>query len=174
MIPIQFGSSAELERPGGDEDWVIYMQSAILEVRKGDYLISTDPSKLDLETIHDFLSQQSYWAPGIPKEIVRKALENSLNFGLYQGFRQIGLVRVVSDYATFAYMTDVFILPDLRGRGLSKWLISMVMAHPSLQGLRRWSLVTADAHRLYAQFGFTSLHNPERYMEIYDPEVYST
>lgn len=150
------------------------MQPDIIEVRKGDYLISTDPSKLDLETIHNFLSQQSYWAAGIPKAIVRTALENSLNFGLYLGIRQIGLVRVVSDYATFAYVSDVFILPEARGQGLSKWLMSVVMAHPSLQGLRRWSLVTADAHTLYARFGFTSLHNPERYMEIYDPDVYAT
>lgn len=149
------------------------MQPAILEVRKGDYLISTDPSRLDLETIHNFLSHQSYWAPGIPKGIVQKSLENSLNFGLYHGDRQIGLVRVVSDYATFAYVSDVFVLPEARGQGLSKWLMSAVMAHPSLQGLRRWSLVTSDAHSLYARFGFTSLHNPERYMEIYDPEVYA-
>lgn len=149
------------------------MQPATLEVRRRDYLISTDPSRLNLETIHNYLSQQSYWATGIPKEIVQKALENSLNFGLYQGVRQIGLVRVVSDYATFAYVSDVFILPEARGQGLSKWLMSVVMAHPSLQGLRRWSLVTSDAHRLYTRFGFTSLHNPDRYMEIYHPEVYA-
>jgi N-acetylglutamate synthase-like GNAT family acetyltransferase len=148
-------------------------QPNILEVRQGDYLISTDPSKLDLEVIHQFLSQQSYWATDIPMEIVRKALENSLNFGLYQNGRQIGLVRVISDYATFAFISDVFILPEARGQGLSKWLLSVVLAHPSLQGLRRWSLVTTDAHSLYTRFGFTPLQNPERHMEIFDPEIYT-
>ena len=109
----------------------------------------------------------------INTEIVRKALENSLNFGLYQDERQIGLVRIISDYATFAYVCDVFILPGFRGLGLSKWLMSVVMSHPFLQGLRRWSLLTSDAHMLYARYGFTPLHNPERYMEIFDPEVYT-
>jgi GNAT superfamily N-acetyltransferase len=149
------------------------MQPAALEVRQGDYLISTDPARLDLEVIHDYLSNQSYWAAGIPKELVRKALENSLCFGLYQDEHQIGLVRVVSDFATFAYVSDVFILPQARGLGLSKWLMSVVMAHPSLQGLRRWSLATTDAHSLYTRFGFTPLHNPERHMEIFDPEIYT-
>jgi GNAT superfamily N-acetyltransferase len=149
------------------------MQTEIVEVRQGDYLISTDPSQLDVDVIHRYLSQQSYWAAGIPIEIVQIALQNSLNFGLYQNGRQIGLVRVVSDYATFAYVSDVFILPDARGRGLSKWLLSVVLAHPSLQGLRRWSLATTDAHSLYTRFGFTPLHNPERHMEIFDPEIYT-
>ena len=152
---------------------MVNMQPATFEVHKGDYLISTDPSRLDLEVIHDYLSQQSYWATGIPKEIVRKAFENSLNFGLSQDERQIGLVRIISDYATFAYVCDVFILPGFRGLGLSKWLMSVVMSHPFLQGLRRWSLLTSDAHMLYARYGFTPLHNPERYMEIFDPEVYT-
>jgi GNAT superfamily N-acetyltransferase len=149
------------------------LQPATLEVHRGDYLISTDPSELDFDVIHDYLSQHSYWATGIPKEIVRRALENSLNFGLYLNGQQIGLVRVVSDYATFAYVGDVFILPEARGWGLSKWLLSVMMAHPSLQGLRRWSLATADAHTLYSRYGFTTLHNPERHMEKFDPEIYS-
>ncbi len=148
------------------------MQPETIEVRLGNYLISTDPSRLDLEVIQAYLSQESYWAPGIPMDIVRRASQNSLNFGLYRDRQQIGLVRVVSDYATFAYISDVFILPDARGRGLSKWLLSVVMAHPALQGLRRWSLATTDAHGLYARFGFTPLHNPERHMEIFDPEIY--
>jgi GNAT superfamily N-acetyltransferase len=151
----------------------IKMHPKIVEVRQGEYLISTDPSKLNVDAIHQYLSQQSYWAAGIPMEIVRNSLQNSLNFGIYQNGRQIGLVRVVSDYATFAYISDVFILPDARGRGLSKWLLSVVLAHPSLQGLRRWSLATTDAHSLYTRFGFTPLHNPERHMEIFDPEIYT-
>lgn len=112
---------------------------------------------------------RAYWAKGRPLERTRRALENSLAFGLYDGARQIGLARVVSDYAIFAYLCDVFIHEDYRARGLGKWLIETVMAHPDLQGLRRWTLATKDAHDLYRQFGWDALANPEGWMEILRP-----
>jgi N-acetylglutamate synthase-like GNAT family acetyltransferase len=137
----------------------------------GRFLISTDRAKLDVEVIHRFLTR-SYWAEGIPRETLMRAIENSLCFGVYNGNEQVGFARVVSDFATYAYLADVFILEPYRERGLGKELIASVMAHPELQGLRRWSLGTRDAHRLYAQFGFTALENPSRMMEIADQEVY--
>jgi GNAT superfamily N-acetyltransferase len=141
------------------------------DCRKGEFTISTDPDRLDLEVIHRFLTE-SYWAKGISREVVKRSIENSLCFGIYRE-KQIGFARVISDFATFAYLGDVFILEDYRGRGLSKWLMERIVSHPALQGLRRWTLLTRDAHRLYAQFGFTPLKSPERYMERHDPNVYS-
>ena len=136
-----------------------------------DYLISTDPKRLDLGVIHGFLSH-SYWAEGIPRDIVQRSIENSLCFGAYYRNEQIGLARVVTDYSTFAYVADVFVLAPWRGRGISKALMAEVMRHPDLQGLRRWVLATKDAHGLYQRFGFTAPPFPERLMERTDPGVY--
>jgi GNAT superfamily N-acetyltransferase len=144
-----------------------------LERECGDYLVSTDPARLDLDLIHGYLAG-SYWAEGIARDLVARSIENSLCFGVFRGEDQVGFARVVSDYATFAYIGDVFILAQHRGRGLGKFLMECVMKHPELQGLRRWSLVTRDAHGLYKQFGFTALAHPERYMELANPHVYGT
>ena len=141
------------------------------EWRRGDYLISTDKSRLDLAVIHSFITT-SYWAPGIPMETVKRSIDHSLAFGLYKGDSQVGFARVVTDYATFAYISDVFILEEFRGQGLSKWLMEVVAAHPDLQGLRRWLLLTRDAHGLYQKTGFTEPKTPERYMEKFFPDVY--
>jgi GNAT superfamily N-acetyltransferase len=141
------------------------------EYRRSEFLISTDRGRLDLDLIHGFLTE-CYWAKGIPREVVLRSIENSLCFGVYSGNQQVGFARVISDYATYAYIGDVFILESQRGRGLGKWLMQCIMEHPRLQGLRRWSLATQDAHGLYAQSGFTPLKAPERFMEIYDAEVY--
>jgi len=137
----------------------------------GNITISTDKSKLDLAIIHQFLSR-SYWAEGIPLEVLRKAIDHSLCFGVYDEACQVGFARVVSDFATFAYLADVFILESHRGRGLSKLLMQEVMQHPDLQGLRRFSLATRDAHELYRQFGFTDLSRPDRQMEIVHHDIY--
>ncbi|MDQ1727916.1 MAG: hypothetical protein QOD33_41 [Pyrinomonadaceae bacterium] len=133
--------------------------------QQGAYTISTDDRLLDLQVIHDFISKQSYWGQGRTLAVVQRALVNSLNFGLYQDAQQIGFARVVTDYATFAWVADVFILPAYRGRGLSKWLMEVILSHPELQGFRRWVLATKDAHGLYERFGFIPLHRPERWLE---------
>jgi GNAT superfamily N-acetyltransferase len=137
-------------------------------MKKG-FNISTDKSLLDFEMIYKYLSEDSYWAKGIPAERLKKAIENSFCFGVYQQNKQVGLARVVTDKASFAYICDVFVLPEHRGLGLSKWLIQTITEHPELQGLRRWSLATADAHGLYSQFGFTPLSRPENWMEKFKP-----
>jgi GNAT superfamily N-acetyltransferase len=139
---------------------------------RGEYQISTEQTQLDLERIHHHLSTQAYWSLGIPREVVERAFRNSVSFGVYRAEEQVGWARVVSDRATFAYLADVFILPEHRGRGLSKWLMECVLAHPELQGLRRWMLATRDAHPLYAQFGFTPIPHPERFMQLHFPDVY--
>jgi N-acetylglutamate synthase-like GNAT family acetyltransferase len=136
----------------------------ILEVHRDELTISTDPKRLDVNTISDFLSR-AYWAQGRTRAKLERALKNSLVFGVYHDRQQIGLARVVSDYAIFAYLCDVFIHEDYRARGIGKWLMATVFAHPELQGLRRWALVTIDAHGLYQSFGFTTLNNPEEWME---------
>ena len=138
----------------------------------GDFEISTDPARINIEVVHEFLTN-SYWAKGIPVEAVRRSIENSICFGMYFAQDQIGFARVISDRATFAYLADVFILPAYRGRGLSKWLMECIIAHPDLQGLRRWMLATRDAHKLYAQYGFTPVQKPDRWMERHDPDVYA-
>lgn len=122
------------------------------------FSISTDKSKLDLSVIHNFL-KRTYWAENIPLATVQKSIENSLCFGVYEGCNQVGFARVITDYATFAYFSDVFILEEYRGRGLAKWLIASILEHPDLQGLRRWLLVTADAQEFYRKFGFQELEN---------------
>jgi len=143
----------------------------INEWRRGEYVISTDKGRLDLDIIHGFLTT-SYWAEGIPLETVKRAIEHSFTFGLYRADQQIGFARLVTDYTTFAYLADVFILEAFRKQGLSKWLLTVIMAHPDLQGLRRWLLGTKDAHELYRQFGFTELWWPERFMEVLVPDIY--
>src|SRR4030088_60663 len=145
---------------------------AIVEHRRGEYLISTDRARLELHVNHGFLTN-SYWAKGIPREVVARSIEHSLCFGIYHATGvQVGFARVVSDFATVAYLGDVFVLETHRGRGLSKWLMECVMHHPALQNLRRWILLTRDAHGLYSQFGFTPIEMPERYMELHRPNVY--
>lgn len=139
--------------------------------QQGLYTITSDQDDLDIELIHGFLSA-SYWAKGIPKAVVKKAIENSLAFGVYHEDAQIGFGRVITDRATFAYLADVFILSECRGRGLGKWLISCILAHPELQGLRRWLLATSDAHGLYRQMGFVPAIKPENIMEINVPDIY--
>ena len=141
------------------------------EWRRGEYLITTDPARVDLAVVHGFLSE-SYWAKGIPLETVRRAVEHSLNFSVYDGARQVGFARVITDSATFAYLGDVFVLETHRGRGLSRWLMEVIVAHPELQGFRRWVLLTRDAHGLYRKVGFKPIAAPERYMELWVPEVY--
>ena len=138
---------------------------------RGDYLISTDRSRLDVELIHDFLSRTSYWASGRTLEVVQRSIENSLAFGVYKENHQVGFARVVTDYATFAWVADVFVLTEHRGRGLSKWLMEVMLSHARLQGFRRWILATKDAHELYARFGFIPMHRPERWMERPDPNM---
>jgi GNAT superfamily N-acetyltransferase len=140
----------------------------IIETHKDSFTISTDPSRLDRDTIADMLGR-SYWANGRPRETLERALDNSLVFGIYEGSKQIGIARVVSDYAVFAYLCDVFIHENYRAHGLGKWLMQTVMSHPDLQGLRRWSLATRDAHGLYKQFGWNPLRNPNNWMEILTP-----
>jgi GNAT superfamily N-acetyltransferase len=145
------------------------------EERRGDLEVSTDPSRLDASAIHDFLSR-SYWAEGIPRATVERSLRNSLCFGLYQveggAPDQIGLARVVSDLATFAYLCDVYVLPDWQGRGLGRWLLDCVMRHPDLSGVRRFTLVTRDAHEIYRAFGFGELAHPSRHLEILRRDLY--
>lgn len=142
------------------------------EYQKDEFNISTDKSRLQIEVIQKFLVEDSYWAKTRTLEQTRTAIENSLCFGLYFQDKQIGFARVVSDYATFAYIGDVFVLEEFRGRGLSKWLMEVMIGHPDLQGLRRWILATQDAHGLYAQFGFHGLKFPERWMELPAPNAY--
>lgn len=146
-------------------------QRPITEHRKGKFVISTEKERFDLNVVHGFLTE-CYWARGIPREVVARSVENSLCFGVYCKGQQVGFARVISDYATYAYLGDVFLLESYRGRGLGKWLMECIMRHPRLQGLRRWSLVTGDAHGLYTKFGFTTLEAPEKYMERYDAGVY--
>ena len=135
------------------------------ESKREGFVISTDTARLDIDAVHAYLSR-SYWAEDISKEVVAKSIQGSLCFGLYEGTRQIGLARAITDLATFAYLCDVYILEDFRGRGLGKWLMATVRSHPDLQNLRRFVLVTRDAHGLYEQFGFTRLSDSSRYMEI--------
>lgn len=144
-----------------------------MEICNGNFLLSTDKAKLQLHVIHGFLANESYWARNIPRAIVEKSIANALCFGVYEDEQQIGFARVITDNATFAYLADVFVLPVYRGRGLAKWLMSCIVSHPELQGLRRWLLATRDAHALYAQYGFRALEKPERFMELHNPQVYA-
>lgn len=138
----------------------------------GEFEISSEPARLDMAVVHGYLSEQSTWAIGMPRALLERAVANSLCFGGYLDGRQIAFARVVSDRATFANLVDVFVLPEYRGRGYSKALMAAVLAHPELQGLRRFMLATADAHGLYAQFGFTAPLRPASLMERYFPDIY--
>ena len=140
----------------------------------GDFLITTDKSKLDIVAIHEFLSKHSGWSDHIPFERVKISIDNSLNFGLFHNKKQVGFARVISDFSTIAYLGDIYILDSYRGQGLSKKLMDFVMGHPNLQGLRRWILLTSTADWLYEKYGFTKLPKPELYMELFDPNVYKT
>ena len=144
------------------------------EWQRGDYLISTDRQRLNIEFIHEYLSTETYWAKGRPLEVVDRSIQHSLVFGLYRGDAQVGFARVITDYATFAWLADVFVLESHRGRGLGKWLTETIISHPDLQGFRRWALATKDAHELYRQFGFAELKLPERWMERRDPATRET
>ncbi len=146
--------------------------NTVMEYRRGEFLISTSRERLNLDVVHGFLTN-CYWAKGISREIVARSIEHSLCFGVYDNARaQVGFARVVTDFATVAYLGDVFVLESHRGRGLSKWLMECIVQCPALQNLRRWVLLTRDAHGLYSQFGFTPVTAPERYMELHRPNVY--
>ena len=138
-------------------------------VRRGELEVTTERARMDVDAIHGFLTQ-SYWAAGIPRATLQRSLDGALNFALLERGRLIGFARVITDAATFAYLADVFVLPEGRGRGLGKWLIDVVLTHPALIGLRRFLLVTRDAHGLYARYGFTPLRHPERFMELARPD----
>ena len=139
--------------------------------RRMSHEISTDKSRLDLDAIHAYLAR-SYWSPGVPREIVARAIEHSLCFGVFHAGAQVGFARVVTDRATFAYLADVYVLEPHRGQGVARQLVAAVMAHPDLQGLRRMLLATRDAHGLYAKFGFRPLAAPDRMMEVHRPDAY--
>jgi GNAT superfamily N-acetyltransferase len=145
---------------------VIMNDQAFLD--KG-YIISTDKSLIDFDTVYYYLSQDSYWAKGLTADRLKRAIEGSMCFGVYRGNQQAGFTRVVTDKATFAYICDVFILDGHKRLGLSKWLMQTIMEHPELQGLRRWSLATSDAHKLYEPFGFSPLSKPDNWMEVFTP-----
>lgn len=139
---------------------------------RGDFVISTDRRRLDLEVVHGYLTS-TYWAAGMPLATLERAIENSLTFGIYHGTRQIGFARVITDLATYAYLSDVFVLEEARGQGLSKWLMECVLAHPDLQGLRRFALFTRDAQGLYERYGFAPVRSGSTYLERWTPDVYA-
>ena len=138
-----------------------------------DFYVTADQSKFDFNKIYQFISKSSYWAEGIPMMVLKKSISNSLSFALFYKEQQIGIARVVTDYATFGYLADVFIDPEFRGKGLSKLLMNFIMSYPQLQGLRRWMLATRDAHDLYEKYGFKLLEKPERIMELVDKDIYT-
>ena len=142
-----------------------------VERHRGEYCVSSDSGRLDLAAVHDYLSK-SYWSPGIPMEVLQRAIAGSICFGLFKGDSQIGFARVVTDRATFAYLCDVYVLDAYQRQGLGRWLMEVVTSHPDLQGLRRFVLVTRDAHRLYEKFGFQPLARPDGYMELHRPNAY--
>jgi len=144
----------------------------VYQLREGEFLVSTDPSLLDTDRIHTFLAT-SYWAEGVAHDIVARSIDNSIPFGVYSGTAQVGFARVITDKVTYAYLADVYIEEEYRGRGLSKLLMRAVMSHPECQEMRRWLLGTRDAHGLYRQFGFTELKSPERWMEKAAPGLYN-
>jgi GNAT superfamily N-acetyltransferase len=147
------------------------MNDAVFERERDGYLLSTDRTRIDVAAVHAFLGA-SYWAAGIPREVVERAIENSLAFGVYEGERQVGFARVITDRATYAYLSDVFILESHRGRGLGDWLVGCIREHPDLQALRRFALFTRDAATLYARHGFAVPEGKRTYMEILDRDVY--
>lgn len=140
----------------------------ILEIHRDSFTISTDPARLDMNAIHNFL-ERAYWAKGRPRERTEEGAKNSLVFGLYQGRQQIGLARVVTDFSIMAYLCDVFIDEEYRGNGLGKWLVQSILEHPDLKHIRRWLLATDDAHGLYRQFEFETLAEPAKWMQRLRP-----
>lgn len=146
---------------------------AIFTVHRESFTISTEVARLDVTFIHKFLSEESAWAKGMALETLELAIAHSLCFGLYEAERQIGFARVISDYATYAYLDDVFVLAEYRGRGLGAWLMETILAHPQLQGLKRFGLTTVDKQEFYARFGWRALHYPERHMEKLPPGYYT-
>lgn len=141
------------------------------EWRQGQFIVSTDRSRIDLDVVHGYL-RDSYWAKGMPRQVLERGIENSLTFGVYDGTRQAGFARVITDLATYAYLSDVFVLEEYRGRGLSKWMMECILAHPELQGLRRFALFTRDASGLYERYGFGPARSPSVYLERWVPNVY--
>ena len=139
----------------------------ILEAQRENLLISTDPARLDIDAMAELLTR-AYWAKGRTRQVIARYVQHSLVFGLYDGNKQVGLARIISDYTTFAWLCDVYIHEDYRGRGTGQWLMQTILSHPDLQGLRRFVLVTSDAHGLYAKYGFTPLGNPEIWMELFN------
>jgi GNAT superfamily N-acetyltransferase len=147
------------------------VNDAIYERRRGDLLVSTDRARLDVDQVHRVLAT-TYWAAGIPRDVVARAIGGSISFGLYERGELVGFARVISDLATFAYLADVFVVDAQRGRGLGDWLVESILLHPQLQGLRRFALITRDAGPLYARHGFVAPAEPFGYMEIVDRDVY--
>lgn len=141
------------------------------EWQRDPFTISDDPARLDVALIHDFISTKSYWGIGRPIAVVQRSIDGSFPFGIYRGDEMVGFARVVTDYATFAWIADVFVVEWARGQGLSKWLMEVMLDHPKLQGFRRWVLATKDAQELYRKFGFIELKRPERWMERFDPSM---
>jgi GNAT superfamily N-acetyltransferase len=141
------------------------------EWHRNGFTISTDHARLDLDAVYEFLST-SYWARGIPRDVMERSIAHAVPFGIYEGATQAGFARVVTDHATVGYLGDVFVLEPWRGRGLSRWLMECVLAHPELQGFRRWFLLTRDAHELYEKYGFTPLAAPDRWMEKHARDPY--
>jgi GNAT superfamily N-acetyltransferase len=144
----------------------------VVECQKDGFTISTDKSRLDVTAIYEYLTGDSYWSHGIPRCIVERSIQGALCFGVYQGEQQVGFARVITDASTFAYLLDVFILGPYRKRGLGKWLVETILAHPQLQTIRSWMLSTWDAQELYARYGFTPLEHPEYMMTRRDPQVF--
>lgn len=140
---------------------------------RNEYCLSTEKERLDIDSIHRFLSEEAYWSRNIPRQNVEDAIQNSLCFGVYCGDIQVGFARVISDFSTIAYLGDLYIINEYRGKGLSKWLMQAIMEHPRLQDLRRWVLLTADAHGLYRQFGWTAIAEPVNWMEKHNKNVYT-
>ncbi|SKB27577.1 GNAT family N-acetyltransferase [Daejeonella lutea] len=145
----------------------------LVEKTIGDYFYTTDKSKMDINAIHDFLANHSDWSKNIPFEKVKISIDNSLNFGVFHHNKQIGFARIISDFSTIAYLGDVYLLEEYRGQGISKELISIIMDHPNLQGLRRWILLTSTADWLYQKYGFEKIPHPEIYMELHNPLIYA-
>ena len=141
--------------------------------RRDEFVISTDRAKLDIDLVHAYLAS-SYWASGMPRSTLERAVENSLTFGIYRDDEQVGFARVIADLATYAYLSDVFVVDAFRGRGLSKWLMECILAHPDLQGLRRFALFTRDAQGLYERYGFGPARGKSTYLERWEPNVYAT
>ena len=147
------------------------MRDAPREWKRDEFVVSTDRQRIDLAAVHEFL-RHSYWAAGMPIEVLERAIENSLCFGVFDSAHQVGFARVITDLATYAYLSDVFVVEDYRGRGLSKWLMECILAHPDLQGLRRFALFTRDASSLYERYGFGPARSPSVYLERWMPDVY--